>query len=80
MHDETNRQASSGEDICQSRYPASTPRNRRIVVPPYGGPDVMKVIEEPLPEPGPNRQDESFPRRLTGDSSRSILCEFIAPR
>lgn len=28
-------------------------RNRRIIVPRYGGPDVMTVIEEPLPEPGP---------------------------
>ena len=27
--------------------------NRRIIVPRYGGPDVMMVIEEPLPEPGP---------------------------
>ena len=26
--------------------------NRRIIVPRYGGPDVMTVIEEPLPEPG----------------------------
>jgi NADPH2:quinone reductase len=30
-----------------------TRSNRRIVVPRYGGPDVMTVIEEPLPEPGP---------------------------
>ena len=30
-----------------------TRRNRRIIVPRYGGPDVMTVIEEPLPEPGP---------------------------
>ena len=27
--------------------------NRRIIVPRYGGPDVMMVIEEPIPEPGP---------------------------
>ena len=27
--------------------------NRRIIVPRYGGPDVMTVVEEPLPEPGP---------------------------
>jgi hypothetical protein len=26
--------------------------NRRIIVPRYGGPDVMTVVEEPLPEPG----------------------------
>jgi hypothetical protein len=29
------------------------PRNRRVIVPRYGGSDVMTVIEEPLPEPGP---------------------------
>jgi len=28
-------------------------RNRRILVPRYGGPDVITVIEEPLPEPEP---------------------------
>ena len=28
-------------------------RNRRIVVRRYGGPDLMTVIEEPLPDPGP---------------------------
>jgi NADPH:quinone reductase-like Zn-dependent oxidoreductase len=26
-------------------------RSRRIVVPRYGGPQVMRVIEEPLPKP-----------------------------
>ena len=26
--------------------------NRRIIVPRYGGPDVLTVVEEPLPEPG----------------------------
>jgi NADPH2:quinone reductase len=31
----------------------ATRRNRRIIVPRNGGPDVMTVIEEPLPEPGP---------------------------
>ena len=30
-----------------------TPCNRRIIVPRYGGPEVMTVVEEPLPEPGP---------------------------
>ena len=29
-----------------------TSRNRRIIVPRYGAPGVMTVIEEPLPEPG----------------------------
>jgi NADPH2:quinone reductase len=29
------------------------PRNRRIVVPRYGGPDVMTIVEEAIPEPGP---------------------------
>jgi alcohol dehydrogenase-like protein len=33
----------------------ATRRNRRIIVPRYGGPDVMTVIEEPLPEPGPGQ-------------------------
>lgn len=28
-------------------------RNRRIVVPRFGGPDLMKVVEEEIPEPGP---------------------------
>jgi NADPH:quinone reductase len=27
--------------------------NRRIVVPRFGGPDLMKVVEEEIPEPGP---------------------------
>jgi NADPH:quinone reductase len=30
-----------------------TRRNRRIIVPRYGAPDVMTVVEEPLPEPRP---------------------------
>jgi NADPH:quinone reductase len=30
----------------------TTRYNRRIVVPRYGGPEVMKVVEEPIPEPG----------------------------
>jgi NADPH:quinone reductase len=34
-------------------YERTTRRNRRIIVPRYGAPDVMTVIEEPLPEPGP---------------------------
>jgi NADPH2:quinone reductase len=29
----------------------ATRRNRRIIVPRYGGPDVLTVLEEPLPEP-----------------------------
>jgi NADPH2:quinone reductase len=29
-------------------------RNRRIVVPRYGGPDVMTIVEEAIPEPGPH--------------------------
>jgi NADPH2:quinone reductase len=28
-------------------------RNRRIVVPRYGGPEVMTIVEEPIPEPRP---------------------------
>ena len=31
----------------------ATQCNRRIIVPRYGGPDVMTFVEEPLPEPGP---------------------------
>jgi len=50
---ETNQQASFGDETRQSCDPGPTRRNRRIVVPRYGGPDVMSVIEEPLPEPGP---------------------------
>jgi len=50
---EVNQQASFGDERRQSRDPGTTRRNRRIVVPRYGGPDVMSVIEEPLPEPGP---------------------------
>ena len=34
-------------------YERTTRRNRRIIVPRCGAPDVMTVIEEPLPEPGP---------------------------
>jgi NADPH:quinone reductase len=30
-------------------------RNRRIVVPRYGGPDVMTIVEEAIPEPGPQQ-------------------------
>ena len=53
MQDETNQQATSRDERRQGRDPATTRRNRRIVVPRYGGPDVMTLIEEPLPEPGP---------------------------
>src|SRR5512138_144527 len=28
-------------------------RNRRIIVPRYGGPEVMTIVEEAIPEPGP---------------------------
>ena len=31
----------------------ATRRNRRIIVPRYGGPEVMTLVKEPLPEPGP---------------------------
>jgi hypothetical protein len=37
--------------IADERRP--TRCNRRIMVPRYGGPEVMTVVEEPLPEPGP---------------------------
>lgn len=29
--------------------------NRRVIVPRYGSPDVMTIVEEPLPEPGPGQ-------------------------
>ena len=51
MQDETNQRAPSGDE--RGRDPRATRRNRRIVVRRYGGPEVMTVIEEPLPEPGP---------------------------
>ena len=43
---------SSLECVSDDDGPA-TRCNRRIIVPRYGGPDVMTVIQEPLPEPGP---------------------------
>lgn len=52
MQDETNPQSSSGNHKRQGRDSTSTRRNRRIVVPRYGGPEVMTVMDEPLPEPG----------------------------
>lgn len=40
-------------------------RNRRIVVPRYGGPEVMTIIEEPIPEPRTReiRSTTSLPTR-----------------
>ena len=43
---------SSVEFVAEDN-PQATRRNRKILVPRYGGPDVITVIEEPLPEPGP---------------------------
>jgi hypothetical protein len=40
-------------EMLAENHARLTRSNRRIVVPCYGGPDVMTVIEEPLPEPGP---------------------------
>src|SRR6516164_6863035 len=42
---------SSGERTRPEEPPAS--RNRRVVVPRFGGPEVLAIIEEPIPEPGP---------------------------
>lgn len=52
MQDETNQQRSFLDERREGYAPGTTRRNRRIVVPRYGGPEVMTVIEEPLPEPG----------------------------
>ena len=35
--------------------PRSTHVNRRIVVPRYGGPELMELVEESIPEPGPGQ-------------------------
>jgi hypothetical protein len=42
MHDETNPRASSRNLTCQGCDTGSSRRNRRIVVPRYGGPDVLR--------------------------------------
>ena len=42
---------SSGERRRPEEPAAS--RNRRVVVPRFGGPEVLAIIEEPIPEPGP---------------------------
>ena len=33
-------------------HSGSAPRNRRILVPRFGGPELMRVVEEEIPEPG----------------------------
>src|SRR5262245_4570298 len=48
-----SRDEPSSLDVVAEDSARATRRNRRIIVPRYGGPDVMTVIEEPLPEPGP---------------------------
>jgi hypothetical protein len=40
-------------EIVAANDARATRRNRRIIVRRYGGPDLMTVIEEPLPDPGP---------------------------
>ena len=44
---------SSSLELVAQNNARGTRCNRRIIVPRYGGPDVMTVVEEPLPEPGP---------------------------
>ena len=47
------RNEPSSLELVASDETRPTGCNRRILVPRYGGPDAMTVIEEPLPEPGP---------------------------
>jgi NADPH:quinone reductase len=43
----------SSVELAAAETLRATRRNRKILVPRYGGPNVMTVIEEPLPEPKP---------------------------
>jgi NADPH:quinone reductase len=45
------RQASSRAQGLEGHDDKTIGRNRRIVVPRYGGPEVMTIVEEPIPEP-----------------------------
>jgi hypothetical protein len=46
-----SRNERASVEIVAADERRATRRNRRIIVPRYGGPDVMTVIEEPLPSP-----------------------------
>lgn len=48
-----SRNESSSLELVAADDGRVTRRNRRTIVPRYAAPDVMTVIEEPLPEPGP---------------------------
>jgi NADPH2:quinone reductase len=47
------QQASSRAQGLEGHGRGTIGRNRRIVVPRYGGPGVMTLVEEPIPEPRP---------------------------
>lgn len=57
------REASSLQLVARDET-RPTGRNRRILVPRYGGPDAMTVIEEPLPEPGHDQEAAGWTQRV----------------
>lgn len=53
VSDQPKQQEFSTAHGPERRDPGTTGHNRRIVVPRHGGPEVMTIVEEPIPEPGP---------------------------
>ena len=49
--DQPRQQASSRIQVMERHDEPMIGRNRRIVVPRYGGPEVMTIVDEPIPEP-----------------------------
>jgi NADPH:quinone reductase len=49
----TKQETILAPDGMRAREPEKARRNRRWVVPRYGGPEAMTLAEEPLPDPGP---------------------------
>jgi NADPH2:quinone reductase len=53
VNGQPKQQASSTAQGLEGHDRGTIGRNRRIVVPRYGGPEVMTLVEEPIPEPRP---------------------------
>ena len=55
VNDQPKQQEFSTARRPERRDAGMTGHNRRIMVPRFGGPEVMALVEDPIPEPGPGQ-------------------------
>lgn len=55
MNDYQAPQASNNREDPSPDATGKAVCNRRVLVPRYGGPEVLQLVEEPIPEPGPGQ-------------------------